>query len=305
MTAPRWPAGAAAARAGGSDAARDGVNGAVRSAPVVVLTYTHAGARRLRALLDDRPELACTSATGVLAACDQAAAAWRRTERRADGPLSALATTSVRALATGMITAIVARAGRPRWCETVAADRGAAETFLRLFPATRFICLHRACSDVVYAALRANPWGISGPGFAPFTAAYPGSTVAALAAWWGGHTGSMLAFERAHPDSCLRLRYEDLLADTEATAAGIGDFLGLTGVYPALSVHPVGSGPGAPDPAGADAPGCGVELPAGQLPDALLTHVNGMLARLGYPPIGPDPHSPATPADDGADPRMP
>jgi hypothetical protein len=296
MTAPRWPAGAAAARA--ED--RDGANGAARSAPVVVLAYPHAGARRLRALLEDRPELACTSATGLLAACDRAAAAWRRTERRGDGPLSALATSSVRALATGMITAIVARAGRPRWCETVAADRGAAETFLQLFPATRFICLYRACPDVVYAALRANPWGLSGPGFAPFTAAYPGSTVAALAAWWAGHTGTTLAFEQAHPDSCLRLRYEDLFADVERTAASVGEFLGLTGGYPGPPLQPGGTGASAPAATGPDAPGCGADLPSDELPDALKTHVNGLLTRLGYPPLGPAGEPAAAPTVGGA-----
>ncbi|HEY2670177.1 MAG TPA: sulfotransferase [Rugosimonospora sp.] len=306
MTAPRWPAGAAAARAQTGGRA----DGTPRSAPVIVLTYPHAGAHRLRALLTDRPELVCTSGIGLLAACDRAAAAWRQAERRSDGSMSTLAASSVRALATGMITAMVARAGRPRWCETAVADRGAAETFLRLFPAARFLCLHRACPDVVYTALHANPWGVSGPGFAAYTAAYPGSTAAALAAWWCGHAGTALAFEEAHPQACLRVRYEDLAADTERTAAGIGEFLGLTDGYPLPGMAP-GSATGGPSgaardgpsgaardgasggdggwaSAGADAPGCGADFPCGQIPVPLLTQINALHAGLGYPPLRPD-----------------
>lgn len=263
-------------RAGGSP------EGAGRGAPVVVLTYGHAGAHRLQALLADQPELACTSGTGLLAACEQAATAWRQAEVRPARPLSALATASVRALATGMIATITARAGRPRWCETAAAIPAAADTFLGLFPATRFLCLHRACPDVAYAVLQASPWGLSGPAFASYTTAHPASTAAALAAWWAGHTAPMLAFEQDHPGACLRIRYEDLAADPNRTERDIRAFLSLGGPVTQLPEHP-------DDPrqqlTGADAPGRGADFPAGQLPAPLLAQVNRLQARLGYPPL--------------------
>ena len=183
------------------------------------------------------------------------------------------------------MTSIVARAGKRRWCETAAAERSAAETFLALFPAARFVCLHRACPDVIYSTLQASPWGLAGPGFAAHTAAHPGSTVAALAAWWVAHAAPVLAFEQDHPQACRRVRYEDLAAEPARAERDILAFLGLDAQALTLPDLP---GDDAPDPAplaGADAPGCGADLPAGQIPPQLLAQVNNLHARLGYPPL--------------------
>ncbi|MGH3171511.1 MAG: sulfotransferase, partial [Trebonia sp.] len=204
-------------------------DGAARNAPVVVLTYGNAGGRRLQSLLESQPELTCTTSTGVLAACEQAAAAWRQVEKRPAKGLSPLAVKSVRVMATQMITAVTVRSGRPRWCELAAAEPSAAEAFLQVFPGTQFVCLHRSCPDLIAAVLLASPWGLSGAGFAPYVATYPGSTVAALAAWWAARVWPVLDFERAHPGACLRLRYEDLAEDPDATLNGIRAFLGLGG----------------------------------------------------------------------------
>jgi hypothetical protein len=248
----------------------------------IILTYGFAGALRLQALLAARSELACTTGTGVLQACQYAADAWRRADDRRDGPLSAAATASVRALANGLVIALLARMGKPRWCETVAAEPSAAETFLDVFPGTRFICLHRACPDVIYATLKSSPWGVSGPQYAGFTSSYPGSTVAALSAWWCSHAGPLLEFEKAHPGICLRLRYEDLVGDPATTEQDVLKFLDLP--YEAPALPPV---PDAAQPAvtGADAPGCGADIPAGQIPAFLGTQVNALHAQLGYQPL--------------------
>ena len=258
----------------------DGVtDGAIGNAPVIVLTYGYAGARQLQALLESQPGLVCTVATGVLAACEQAAAAWRQVERRPYGALTSLATKSIRALAAQMIMMLVVRRGGRRWCETAAAEPSAAETFLQLFPGTRFLCLHRAFPEVISATLDANPWGLSGPGFAPYVAEYPGSTVAALAAWWAAHAAQLLAFERDHPGDCLRLRYEDLIAAPGQAEDAIRTFLGLTGTATSLPVEPdVGAQPPARDSA---------DLPLGLLPPPLLNQVNELHAQLGYPPLDP------------------
>jgi len=281
VTVPRQEARGSDAR---DPASPDGLR---RAGPVIVLTYGYAGARHLQQLLQDQPELAATSATGLLAACDQAASAWRQAEQRPERVLSPLAKNSIRALASAMMTTIAARAGRPRWFETSAAEPSAAETFLDLFPGTRFVCLHRACPDVIYATLQASPWGLAGQAYAEYTPSYPGSTVAALAAWWVGHAGSILAFEQEHPAPCMRLRYEDLAADPVRTEREIGEFLGLKSEVPVLPELP-----GDPRQAltGADAPGCGAGLPAGQIPAGLLAQVNELHRQLGYPPLDAEPH---------------
>jgi hypothetical protein len=276
---PRLPGSAAGPDLASGSA---GADGAGSGAPVIVLTYGHAGAQRLQALLESQPELACTTATGLLAACEQAAATWRQAERRPSGVLSDLARSSIRALAGSMMTSITCEAGRPRWCEIAAAERAAAETFLGLFPRSRFVCLHRACPDVAFAVLSASPWGLSGPGFAACAAAYPGNRVAAVTAWWAEHAEPMLIFEQAHPGECLRLRYEDLAGNPAQTERAICGFLGLSGRIARLPMLPSEQDP---RPEGALAPGCGAGMPVGQLPPPLLARVNELHARLGYPAL--------------------
>jgi len=75
--------------------------------PVVVLAGSYSGAARLRHVLSGSTPFACTSGTGLLPLCAQAAATWQRVDNR-DGPPSSLALSSIRALAASMITAMMA-----------------------------------------------------------------------------------------------------------------------------------------------------------------------------------------------------
>lgn len=255
----------------------------VRNAPVIVLTYGNAGGRRLQSLLESQPELTCTTGTGVIAACGQAAVAWKQVDGRPARGLSPMAVKSIRSMGTQMITMITVRTGRPRWCELAAADPAAAGVFLEAFPQARFLCLHRACPDLVSAVLLASPWGLSGPEFAPYVGAYPGSTVAALAAWWAAHARQVLDFEKAHAASCLRLDYADLAEDPDAVLAGVRSFLGLGGPQ----ALPSGSA-GGPAQASSGADGdLAADLPLDQIPPPLLAQLNDLHAALGYPSLGP------------------
>jgi Sulfotransferase family len=264
----------------------DGRDGLARNAPVVVLTYMQAGGQRLHALLGAQRELACTTGTGILAACDQAAVAWREADARPGGPLSSLGARSIRQMAAAMITVITARSGSPRWCETAMADRRAAETFLQLFPDTRFVCLHRACPDVVTAVLRASPWGPSGPALAPYIGAYPASTATALGAWWASRAAPLLDFEKDHPQACLRMRFEDLTDDEDGAMQRLRLFLGLTtSVTDSPRIrgddgeagNPVAGTPATPP------------FPVSELPDGLVTRINDLHRQLGYQPLPTEP----------------
>lgn len=259
--------------------AADGHDQPGQQGPVVVLAYAYSGAVRIQRLLSDTGVLACTAGTGLLPACDQAAAAWRQVDRR-DGPLSSLAIASIRALAGGMISVILAGAGRPRWCEIAFSPPSAAETFAQLYPGTKFVCLHRRCPDVIRAGVQANPWGLAGTSLARFTAAYPGSTAAAMAAYWAECTGPLLRFEEAHPAACYRLRYEDLADHPDQEARKLFAFLGLD---PAISFP----GPGATLPPGEQtrADLAEARVPAGHLSPELTERVNDLQARLKYPPL--------------------
>lgn len=246
-------------------------------APVIVLAPAYCGASTLRSLLDGHPDLACTSGTGLLPLCEQAMATWRNADGRPSSAPSSLAATSTRALATSLITSILAREGKRRWCEVAAANPEAAETFLQLYPGTRFLCLYRAYPGVIRAALDASPWGLTDRIFAPFTSKYPASTVASLTAYWVMHTGALLAFEREHSQSCLRVRFEDLALGPQA-GERITSFLGLTGTHgraiPAGHSEPE---PAPPDTGPAPAP------PDHLMPPALRAQANDLLLQLDYP----------------------
>jgi len=138
------------------------------NAPVMVLAPAYAGASTLRSLLEDCPDLACTSGTGLLPLCAQAMATWRIADGRPASAPSSLAYTATRTLATTVITSILVREGKSRWCEVAAVNPQAAETFLRLYPGARFLCLYRSCPGVIRAALDASPWGITDSAFAVY-----------------------------------------------------------------------------------------------------------------------------------------
>jgi hypothetical protein len=241
-------------------------------APVIVLAPAYSGASTLRALLEGHPDLACTSGTGLLPLCEQAMATWRRADGRPAGAPSSLATTATRALAASIITSILAREGKPRWCEIAAASPQAAKTFLRLYPGTRFLCLHRACPGLIRAVLDASPWGITDPAFTSFTSRYPASTVASLTAYWVTVTAGLLDFEREHPRSCQRVRFEDL---TRQADEQITSFLGFPGLPGSHDV---------PRPALTE-PESAAGLPADLIPPALLAQANDLHRQLGYPPM--------------------
>jgi hypothetical protein len=279
-----FASGSALARRDPSGPALGSVDPAGR-APVVVLATQYSGAGRLRALLDGLPGLACTSGTGVVPLCEQAAAVWRSADgRREGGPPSRLAAASTRALTDAVITSVLAREGKQRWCEFCYAMPEAAAPFAQLYPGTRFVCLYRSCSDVIRAVLNASPWGLADPALVPFTRAYPASTAAALTAYWMAHTRSLLAFEAAHRQAVLRVRFEDLVAAGQQTAQAVMSFLGVTSCD-GDAAHARDSH-GQPDAA---FPHAKTDLPAGLILPAVLTEANDLLRQLDYPALpGPE-----------------
>jgi hypothetical protein len=252
--------------------------------PIVVLTYSFPGWRRLQGVLERVPELACTAGTGVLGMCDTAARAWVNVEGGDGEHMSSLAAKSIRAMAASMMTVMVTRrSGARRWCETATAEPAAAETFLRIFPGTQFLCLHRSCPDVVRAVLSSSPWGIIGGQFAPYLQAYPANTTAAIAACWADSTGQLLDFESRHPESALRVRYEDLASDPAATSQAIFDFTGMTpaSAVPELAEdEPLAGAASGGDPAGPD-----TRFPVAMLPPRLIQRINHLHQQLDYPHV--------------------
>jgi hypothetical protein len=244
--------------------------------PVIVLSYAYAGATRVQDALAADGGLACTSSTGIIPLCAAAAQTWQRVEGRDGQAMSRLGVASVRALATAQVTAILAGAGKTRWCELATAPPSAAEPFLEVFPNTGVVCVHRSCLDVVRAGLQANPWGLAQPILGPYIMAHPGNSVAALAAYWATSAAQLLAFEEASPGGVHRVRYEDLAAGPDDALAKARAALGLRG----------GGARTLPGPAPTAVPPVPeAAVPVDMIPDPLRERVNATLARLGYPPV--------------------
>jgi hypothetical protein len=174
-----------------------------RGCAVIVLSYAHSGASEVQEALATGTGLVCTSGTGIIALCAAAAETWSRVEGRNRPALSRVAAATIRAMVTAQVTAILASAGQTRWCE-LAASPSAAETFREVFPHAVFVCAHRSCLDIVRAGIQASPWRLQGQGLTPYLWAYPGNSVAALAAHWANSAERLIAFEETNREVTYR-----------------------------------------------------------------------------------------------------
>ncbi len=251
-----------------------------RNGPVLVWSYVYSGADSVQDFLAAQMSLACTSGTGIIPLAAAAAETWRQLEGQVGRGISGLALSAVRGFITAQITAILAGAGKNRWCELVTAPPSAADTFREVFPDTTFVCVHRACMDVIKVAVQSNPWGLYGQGFVPYLMSYPGNSVAALAAYWVSSTEQLLEFEASSTGAIYRVRYEDVMADPSQALAEVRSSLQLSDPVPdsesAMLFQPtVSQQPGLPaEPV----------VPVRTIPARLRERIARLHGELGYPP---------------------
>jgi hypothetical protein len=257
---------AAAVQSGAGTAGRAG------TAPIVLLTFPYSGAEALSDLVSSLPGIVCTSRTGVIPLCHAAADTWENIERRGERSLSPLAVASIRSLVNQMFCALAADSGDRRWCETVVSGTPVAETFLRIFPATRFICFYRRCDSVIADVLSRNPWGLGDTEFWRHFTAGQGNSVATIAAYWAERVQSLLDFETAHARSSMRVRLEHLEHCDGSDMDSLCEFLVLPPIHRDSSPAAPSVGPQT------------VAL-AGRIPPGIRQHVNELHSRLGYPAL--------------------
>lgn len=263
--------------------------------PVIVLTCGRSGSTVLRFILDAHPKLACPPETRIVELCSQMGTTFKLLEGPVAAERSALsdpAAASVRNWITAAFGSYLVREGKSRWCEKSIGAADSAGRFLGLFPKARFICLYRDCLDVIDSVLEACPFGLRGYGVEQFGAAHPGNSVAAVADYWGTHTRAIIEFEKRHLDRCVRVRYEDLVADPDGESARIFTFLGeepIAGIAGASLVagrvlfgpsdHKIWATAGISD----ESVGRGARLPVQAIPAGVRALLDGLLEQLGYP----------------------
>jgi len=248
-----------------------------------LLSYRHSGAQRLQQFLWTNVDMAYTTGTGIIPLCHNAAGTWQRIEVQPARRMSQLASASVRTQVATLVTTILAGTGKARWCELATSSPDAAATFLRVFPEARCICVHRACTDVIYDAAKAHPWSIAVPEFGSFAGTYPGNIVATLAAYWTSYTEELLDFEELQGNACLRVRYEDFVTDQGKIMDRILDFLAID--RSSAAGRDWMSPEEGETPSEAALPGCGAAVPVAEMPPGLRARIGQLHARLGYPAL--------------------
>jgi protein-tyrosine sulfotransferase len=270
--------------------------------PVFVLCNGRSGSTLLRFLLDAHPDLACPPETNVPAMCAQLATVWSLIEgaplsaNRGDEPpvIPEAAIEGIRVTMNMMVGSYLERRGKKRYCDKSLGTARFAELMVRVYPEARFLCLYRHPMDVIASGVEACPWGLNGYGFDPYIATSPGNEVLALARFWADNTAQTLAAEERFADRCLRVRYEDLVADPEVVAAGIFTFLGAAPV-PGISAACFSPERERYGPADykiwytsqitTDSIGRGWSVPAGLIAPPVLATINELAGKLGYVPV--------------------
>jgi len=207
------------------------------------------------------------------------------------GELSENAKCAVRNAVAAPMGYYCAREGKRMYCDKSLDSVHHLELVQKLFPETRCVLLFRHVMDTVASGIEASPWGFQAYGYLPFVQSSPGNFVAALVNYWLTHVDKALRWEEAHPELCLRVRYEDLVTAPRETITGILEFLG---VEPELSVleKAFERGRSADGPGDhkvtytsrvhAASIGRGKRVPVEMIPPPLLEAVNGKLEELGY-----------------------
>jgi hypothetical protein len=264
-----------------------------------VLCNGRSGSTLLRFVLDAHPDLACPPETNLPMLCVQLATVWSLIEgaplsaNRGDEPpqIPEAAIAGVRETMDRMVGSYLARRAKTRYCDKSLGTARYAPLLRRVYPEARFICLYRHPMDVIASGAEACPWGLNGYGFDPYIAATPGNAVMALANFWADNVRVTLAAEESFPEACLRLRYEDLVADPEATAAAVFEFLQVPaapGITQAcFSAERERFGPADykiwyTSQISADSVGRGWSVPTAMIAPQLLAVMNELAGRLGY-----------------------
>jgi hypothetical protein len=263
--------------------------------PVFILTSSRSGSTLLRFILDSHPDLACPPETNITGAALHLLRSWSVLEQAGDQDRPVLPVPvieSVRGTLDVAFGRYLRRRGKTRWCEKSVETPMYASILRTLYPGARFVCLYRHCMDVIASGIEISPWGLTGFGFSGYAAHSPGNSVEAIAAYWADSARLVLAYERENPDRCYRLRYEDLVADPEAAAAGVFSFIGASqcqGITrKCFEVPHDERGPSDEkiwftSQVSGSSVGSGRRVPAALISTGTLGAVNELLADLGYP----------------------
>ena len=133
-------------------------------------------------------------------------------------------TRALAAFISGFFEQYASAQGKPRWADKTPNYVNCLSELWDLFgPEARFVLIVRHGMDTAYSL--ADP-GRRYRALAPFVEEAGGDVPLAAGRFWRDQNQRIEAFRDAHPEACIRIRYEDLTTDPEGTLRPVFDFVG-------------------------------------------------------------------------------
>jgi Sulfotransferase family len=203
---------------------------------------------------------------------------------------------SIRRTVDDAVTLYLNRQGKVRWCEKSLDTVVNADLLAQIWPNAQFICLTRHCMDMIWSAVEATRWGLSGYGFNQYAARTPTNSVAALGDYWLERTRAIVGFHKRFSERSFLMRYEDLVSRPEEKVSELFDFLSVEkvpGITEACFQSSHEAGPGDEKiwltrNVHASSIGRGAEVPAKLMPLRMKEVVNLVLGELKYEQVDDD-----------------
>lgn len=208
-----------------------------REQPVFVLCMARSGSTLLRYSLDTHPQICAPPEMHIAATMFYLQSTYQSTLRFPEHSDSQQQQHFLRQRTKQSIDQILddvyalkgdAHATDTLWCEKSIHTVKYIDTVLAVYPAARFLILHRDCLDQVTSAL--DTLSIDPSGNAYDFASYLAATehpMLGLVEHWIAKTDMLLRGEQFLGDRCLRLRYEDLINQPRAILERTFSFLGV------------------------------------------------------------------------------
>jgi len=266
--------------------------------PIFVLCAARSGSTLLRYILDTHPAISAPPELHLLLAARQLLWIHEHTARVPStnpgrSPKAEPPAERVRGILTAIMDEYAARAHKPLWAEKSVSSVDCLDVLAKVFPSARLICLHRQAPDVMASCAEAGKNQRGTFGFEPFVARTPGNPVDGLADYWLDKSRRLLEAERDRNNSCLRVKYEDLVTDPGGTLATICEFLKLPLPQDLLdsvfkAPHSVGPGDSkilATTTIHSRSIGHGQRLSMNQLSADRREKIDALHAQLGYAPL--------------------
>lgn len=264
-------------------------------APIFILCTARTGSTLLQRLLGSHPAIAAPTELNLVDAFCVIQQLYglldgdrKENEARADEACRTLAADTIGRYGESRL--------KSRWSEKSLVTAAHAGLVARIYPEAQFICLYRECLDMIASGLEASPFGFAGYGFQPYAADTPANHVLAMARYWIDTTTSIVDAEAMLEGRSLRVRYEDLVFDTDLTFKRLQSFLGLLDeVDPSRALASNGDRLGLGDhkieyteEITPQSVGKGWRIPVDMIPEQLRERINELEDKLGYPRLEAD-----------------